>query len=813
MNISRLRTFSLSLSTTALVALPVAAVAQSAPEQSVQASTVEDVIVTARKRAESVIEVPSSLVVLSGADLENKSIRSIADLANSTPGLSLSMTGTPVSSSIVVRGLASANFNQSLNIENNVGFFVDGIYQTSRNTIDVLEVLNVGQVTVAKGPQSALYGRSTFAGAVAVNTRKPSYSPGIDLSTTVGTGNDFRFSAVASGPLIEDVLYGSLKVASSKFGGVNETESGENVGGYYRRGYSGALTYKPTDRLTFEVAGFDVRSNSELPSGYILDYSAHNCGGINAATQAYMLYCGDVPVRDRGTNSVGLPDNVSHSQQLALETRYETDKFTIVSVTGVTKADFRAYFDYDGKTDGDLYGVCQMVGTACPTVDGLASYGRTIYANSVGGSETDVRTFSQELRIQSPDDARLQWIFGGFLFDSKATENAWTSVDGTSITANEQLVMVLPGYAGTNTGPLATLANPKFTQDVNNIQKLINSARVGTQTYSLFGSIGYKFTDDFRASLEARWNVDEKFNNSIISSFGLGAGIQSAKFESLSPRLTLEYDVTDSVMSYFTAAKGVRSGGFNGIAGLLPEETSYEEEENWTYELGLKGELFDRRLFFSLAGYYVDWTNIQVPIYSSNPSIVQSIYLNAGDVAAYGVDIEARYRVTPDLEVGASYAWSSPEYSKGTYDPSQVSQCTPAVCNYVDVPGRGRQPDISGNRPPRSVETQWSLFGQYSRPISDTLTATGRVDVNYVGDQFVNGLNLSQYGERTLTNLRFAVEGERYGVSAWVTNVFDETYVATALTQPRNAYPTVLRTIEAYLGDGRRAGVTLTAKF
>lgn len=771
------------------------------------------ITVTARRRSETLTNVPLSISALSGDQLEKRSVRNVRDLANNTPGLTFTMGGTPSSSVLVVRGLSSSNFATSLNNEANVGFFIDGIYQTNRNAIDLLDVIDIGQISVAKGPQSALYGRSTFAGAIGISTSEAPRKPTYAISGTLGSDADRRISASVGGPIIDGILSGSIKGSYVTFGGTINNSDGAKLGGYTHQGLSGSLRFTPTDSLTFKLSGLLAEGDALQTGGFLVPYGEQNCGGTQPQTGARYIYCGEV--KPRGSDVSGnIPASHSTIKQIALESRYENQAFSIVSTTGLTRSNFRAYFDYDVTRAGDVYGVCTVVGTNCPTVGGLATYGRTVTAQSTGGNQQNVKSFSQELRIQSPDRNRFQWLAGAFFFDSRADEGSYVAVDGSQLAANERLVLAVPALAASRTGPLANFANPGLSPDVINLQRLASFTKVSTKAYSLFGSLGYEIVPGLKVSAEGRYNIERKTNNNLLSFFAPGTGLQQDTFKSFTPRFTVEYKVTPDILLYANAAKGVRSGGFNGVTGVLPSESVYKEESNWTYEVGAKGEVLDRKLVFQLAAFQIDWSDVQVPSYSDNTAVVQSIIRNLGSLRARGFDASIDVRPVRGVSFGGSASYSDPKYGKNVYDPSQVTQCAgTTVCRYIDVPGRGLQPLVSGNRPPRSVGWQWNAHADLGGALSGDWSWSGRVDVNHTGPATVNALNLSTFGKRTLTNLRIGVETDVFNISLWATNLFDKSYVSTALTQPRNGYPSTLRTIEAYLGERRRAGVTVSAKF
>ncbi len=195
MNLTAKRLIRLTaLQSTALALLAVSAPAMAQASED-GASDGDTIIVSARKRDEDIQTVPIAITAYSSEQLAERNISSLADLGNSTPGIAITSIAGGTLQQVFVRGLAPANTANDLNTEANVGVFIDNIYQSSRNTLDIISVLDVGQIEIAKGPQSALFGRSTFAGALAVSTKGPSRELSADVSGTVGTDKDLRIKA------------------------------------------------------------------------------------------------------------------------------------------------------------------------------------------------------------------------------------------------------------------------------------------------------------------------------------------------------------------------------------------------------------------------------------------------------------------------------------------------------------------------------------------------------------------------------------------------------------------------------------------
>ncbi len=781
-------------------------------------AVLDEIIVTARKRREDVQTVPIAIQAYSAQDLADRSITSLTDLGNTTPGITVSSITGGTFTNIYVRGLAPANSSNDLNVEANVGLFIDGIYQTSRNTADILQVVDIAQIDVVKGPQSALYGRSTFAGAVGITTARPAKQAEGKISLTAGSDSDYRGKVSLSKPIIEDKLYASIAASYSTFDGTfkNQNNPSDKLGGYEKRGVSGALEFHPTERLTATFTGFVTKSDIENTGMASNPVTSHNCGAFNAPSQAYTLYCGDVPTNQPVDLTAGIPDARSKARQGALEVEYELDDFSIVSVSGITSSDIIAFNDYDVSGNGSLFGVCTL-GSTCGPVNG--SYSRTARANSVLVNSDSVVTKSQELRIQSPDDSRFQWLAGAFFFQSNVEAQARAGTSAPGLNNNERLVQILPGMAA-GTGAMATLANLQLVPDSNSVQALSSLNYRQNVTKSLFGSIGYEVIDGLRVSAEGRYNIDRKRDRCVVTFFGAYGpcpGVQplTAEFKSFTPRFTVDYKATEEVFLFASAAKGVRSGGFNAVGGLSANELTFDEEENWTYEAGVKSWLFDRRLMLNASVFRVNWSNLQISTFSSNPAVVQAIITNVGEMKTNGVEAQTQFKATDIITLGGGVTYSDPKFGDGAYDPAYSAQCgnPSTVCNMVTVPGRGIQASIEDHRPARSVKLQYNLNATANVPVSADWNLSGRVDVSYMGKSYTNSLNVTSFGERTLTNLRLALENDTYSIAAWVTNLTDEKYNTNVIQQPRLYSVGTQRIMEVYQGEGRRFGVTATAKF
>lgn len=846
----------------ALLATSVPAFAQDAEDGTSDGDTI---IVTARKRAEDIQTVPIAISAYTAEELAERNISNLADLGNATPGIAITSIAGGTLQQVFVRGLAPANTANDLNTEANVGVFIDNIYQSSRNTLDIISVLDVGQIEIAKGPQSALFGRSTFAGALSVATKDPSRDLSADISGTVGTDKDFRIKGSVSGPLGE-TLRARLSAGYLTYDGWGENLAApdDNLGGTEKYAVSGKVVWEPSPDFTATLAGFLTDSKVEMTPVTQPALTAFNCGTTSAAAVTLNLrqqICGELTASKVSNISPGLPETRSKTRQGTLELEYRFSGVRAVSITGFGGAENDTFNDYDATSAGVLLGVCTLgnaVNASCGSNFLPAPYSRLVRSNLVTISKERVRTFSQELRFQSDNTSPFQWILGVNYFDQKIPLAAGgVAADRAGLAANERFVQVTQvGVVPTaGVGAYEFTANP-YTVDNSNVGQLSASwTRSSTRTTSIFGSLGYRL-GNLRATAEGRYNIDKKraqgFSIANAASVPglyqpiIGATVPAdgtfpvigtlfeKTFKSFAPRFTLDYQVTPDIFLYASVAKGVRAGGFNtanpvSATGILESEVPYAEEKNWTYELGFKSQLFDKMLTFNASYFHVDWKNAQVSSFTENPTALNPVRIirNIGSIKTDGVELMAEVKPSRNFAFGGSMVYSKVAFGPGVYDGGTVTQCVvgagatataapgcPPVTVVTLPSGVVRAvPSLEGLRPARSVELQWNLHATASIDLNDSWKANARVDVSYTGPAFTNIINTISYGKRTLTNLRVGASNDRFGIAFWATNLFDKTYVQNSINQPRGGLPFAFLVPEVYLGEGRRLGVTLSAKY
>lgn len=595
-----------------------------------KAAREELTITTARKREENLQDVPISITAFSAEQIEAANITNALDLANATPGLYFEAFNGGTASFPVLRGLSQQNISFDMSIDNNVGRFIDGIYQTNRNAPDI-ELLDLERIEVIKGPQNAMFGRSTFAGAINYVTKKPGDELQGKVKAGMGTDEDYLVFGSVSGPIVADKLLGRISAGYREFDGTgdNAGDLNNNLGGYENTTVNGSLIFTPSDQFTVTLSGFFNERDNEHSSQHLI--SAFNCGMDGFG--GFLYLCGEVPYVDTVDISPDAFGTENESWQGVLTLEYEFEWATVTSVTSYTDLETVSVQDTDYTSGGQPHPVCDfnISGAACFGFFPPPPVSRIQNANVYNHASNTVEDFSQEFRIQSNNSEGLTWMAGVYYFDSDNNSTIGSGVDSSVLAPGE----FYTGFAG-------FLA----TTDALNAPVLVSNFDSGTETIAVFGQIGYDITDKLLLNVEARYTNEEKSIDSILNFLVPGYGAADQDFDMFAPRVTLDYQATDAVMLYGNVARGVRAGGFNGSFPLptcsnpvftdqascegaggtwypgVPGEASFDDESNVTYEIGSKTSWSDLGLTANISLYYVDWDDMQIAgaSESTNPS-------------------------------------------------------------------------------------------------------------------------------------------------------------------------------------------------
>ncbi len=717
-------------------------------------SGLEEIVVTARKREESLQDIPVSVTAFSAAEITSRRIESLADIAALTPGFNIDEFGSGGFTAPVIRGLSQTRLS---NPEQNVSTFLDGIYLQRSYMIDI-GFLDIERVEVVKGPQSALYGRNSFAGAINYVTRAPSEAFEAEVRATYGSDERRGGQVSISGPIVADVLAGRATYGRTRFDGTWRNQhplSDNNLGGYDNEGLSLALRFTPTDALEINAGFYRTDMNYDHQAQIVLSglrgvgfglspVNDLNCGpgaafsivesGLIFGNQ---LFCGTIPstveqvegdtrsavpaVDPRASGPVGRNEIVRLNANWALN-----DTYTLIAQYGRTKSNVTSLGDAsrDSVNGSPVFGIPGSL---------------FIDSQPNGGLESD----AIELKLESDAGTGLRWTVGGY----------YSKVEDRYIARG----WVIPAQSTQPFADFPTFGPPTDTTRDDRVT-------------ALFGAVGFTLGESTNVSLEGRYTREKK------SIGGPSApGLPDASFSNFTPRLTVDYGLTEDSIVYGSIARGEKTGGFNRLTAT-PAQFTYEPETNWTYEVGYKSSWLDNRLLFNVSVYYVDWSDLQINVPEIDGAPLSAVVIdNIGGASSLGVEIEGQLLVTDNLSVLYGLSLNNPEFDSGTtYEEAlRGGWCT-------NEPRCNADGDIGGNKLSRTSRRQAVLGAVYTAGLGGGLEGRLRADLTYQSSQYAEFLNVGELPSRTLVNASATLSGERWEAQLWVKNAFDREYAANS---------------------------------
>lgn len=655
----------------------------------------DEIVVFARKRREKIQDIPASVGILSAAMIEGSAISGLKDIAAFTSNFVYDEAfGRNNLQRPVIRGMSNI-----LGVAN-AGFFVDGVYVSGGMASTPL--FDLERVEILKGPGSALYGRATLAGAINYITKRPEDDLEAQISARVATHDEYEFTARISGPLVEDKLGFSLSVRHYEFGGEYENTGpgGGKVGQEKSQSIAGALIFKPSDNFGAYLRVFYQKDDDGHTANAILPAAVNNCF---LATGGY--FCGEIEAPDSVALNLDIFDDPGLERDIfrtSLIMDWEQDSFRVSSISSYNKDQLNDQRDNDFLPIAALGGAFHVL------------------------SETEIKSYSQELRINSNNSGAFRWFVGGYYYF-------------------EQIDDLLEA-------PFS--ARPSVI--ISPIEKVSN--------YAIFASVEYDLTDKLIATLEMRRNWDE-------ISIEPTSAIQSQTFKSTTPRFALNYKVTPQASLYMTVAKGTKPGGFNGdlFGSRVPESErvrladflTFAEEKVWNYEIGAKTSLLDGKLNINVAGFFIDWTEQQLT--TSFPVIghrrARPLIHNAGKTEIWGFEAELQARPNDYVKISASYGFANGIFK--LFEDETHERLTGDA-------------SVAGNRTPRAPKHTINLSSSFTYPINEGMDFFLRGDLNYKSSRFVQVHNLAIIGATTKVNIHTGLEWQDVRLSVFVKNLFDD---------------------------------------
>lgn len=807
-----------TITTSVLIALGLTAPNAAFSQDSENEFTLEEIVVTARKVGESIQDIPLSVQAFSAQQIMKQQITDVEDLVSFTPGVVMhNQLGSRNNPAISFRSIESSSERN----KQTSSAFVDGVYLPGSS--QWVSMNDIERVEVVKGPQSAFFGRATFGGAINFITKTPGNEWKGDITAIIGDHGRQDIWLAGEGPIIKDKL--SFRVSGRFYefdggvwdnspppGGAPEGREFGDLGSQETTAGSITLFATPTENLSIKFR-HQVTEDDDGPSPiFLIKGENNNCGPFGNGTATY--YC--------GTLSTDLISNgVSSATDPIVDTTYKDD-------VGLDREITMTNLNVDWDIGGSGYVLSSVSGWYN---DETADY-RTLLEDELDVFlEWEDTSFSQEIRLASPQDSRFRWMIGAYYLDLEYFKNAQTGFPSAGVgpfTFNPLTGGFDPrggrGLFGVNPTPSETIDNK-----------------------AIFGSIGFDVTDKLTVSVELRREEETiSTGSSLIQEampldsstdelavitaqpFG-GAEIPvEGEFKATLPRVIVDYKLSDDTMFYLSYSEGNNPGGFNPEVIQMEPSVAFpawqadtgigytvEQAELTSYEFGVKHSLANGRGFINGAIYMMEWENQRFRGFLANVDsngdgryVLGSDRLGGqidfddnGSTDIWGFELAANYAISQNWIVSAGY----------NYNDSEIQVYEDGINGRV----YGDR-DASGFQTARAPDHAATVGLDFVMSSGDLLGGGGewyaRYDGRYQSESYNWTVNLAKTEAAWLHNLRGGWRNDQYSITAWVENVLDDDPVL-ASSRTTGSFLTGTLGYQLTIPTPRTFGVTFTASF
>ncbi|MDA5192823.1 TonB-dependent receptor [Govanella unica] len=633
---------------------------------------IEEVMVTATRRAEPLQKVPIAVSVISGDVMLSANLNNLRDVSTQIPSLNFRTAASNKDQALFLRGIGT--ISTSPGVEPSTSTVIDGVVM-ARQGQATLDLMDIDSIEVLRGPQGTLFGKNSSAGVLNIITKRPTQDlTGFIDAAYYNRGNEYRVQGGISGGLVEDKLAGSVTALYGDYqGNVTNVFDGSTVNGYTRYGGRAKLLFTPNDDLRILLSADYMHTKDTTPQGVVAQTSltVFPTGVVNNyAAFATALRPVVASLDNREINSNFFTHAKDKNYGFSGQIDYDFAGHTLTSITAYRQWTNLQFQDQD-RLPGPL----------------------AAFPQQHDRGDLKFHQISQELRLASPQDQFIDYVVGLFYFHGKDEETYrrdTTVVSGTTSTT----------YTG------------------------IANFGVTNSSYAAFGEGNVHFTDKFRATAGVRVmqdKIDYDFARVSTSPTPV-AGIQTSfsstgknKHTDYSSRLGLQFDVTPDAMTYFTYARGYKGAAYNLAFSMLPQDTGVlKPETSNAFEIGLKSKLFGGAVIFNIDAYLDKLKNYQVPFFDIYNGSQVTRLINAGKVSTRGVEAEMTARPTEELTLTWALA-----YTKARVDEFKCPVGTAASCQ------------INGRTLPFAPTWRSSLRANYAQPLTDSLTLNLGTDINW----------------------------------------------------------------------------------
>lgn len=678
----------------------------------------EEVVVTSQRREESLQKVPASISVFSGEKLDASNVSDVRGYFMQTPNVTFQEEGKsgPRSVDIAMRGIS--NIGGRVNA---FGIYLDGFNIANGSQEGAVNPTfeDIERVEVLRGPQGTFFGRNATGGALNITTKAPGPEFEGQLKSHFGSYGTWGLTGVVNAPVVDDKFFVRAMVNYEESDGfVYNVNPAGGRSDYQLTNMKLAGRWLLNDRMTLDLAFFSTREESGLspliPTGVVGADTASIIGSTIPVSDGLAFY-------PRNTSRVNHDRPLDQSNDMNmgnLRLKYQGNGFEIHSITG--------YMDTRRKYMDDL----DFTSEPLLTQD----------------IDDTTRSWSEELRVQSAGEGPWVWTVGALYAED----------------VSDVLHEVRAGSGG-----FFGLPN-RFPIDI-----VVEDTRA--KSWAVFAQTTWHVLEKLALTAGGRYSNDELGQTSAGVGFGTPKQVNRGEvsFSDFSPRFSISYDVTDDLTTYATASKGYKAGGLQFNAAL-PQQ-SFDKEELWNYELGLRSYWLDHKLMLNATAFQMEWKDLQVESTATvlDPEtgaiIVIDATLNAASATSRGAELELSARPTPAWLLDAAVGYLDAKFDR--FPNALIS---------------GNEVDLSGYRVIRSPKWTLSANAQYEFPLTDRIAADAkgyaRAEWSYRSSTKPNMASILQSGfpydieAFQVVNLRAGVRNDAWSLEAYLENALDEEY-------------------------------------
>jgi iron complex outermembrane recepter protein len=666
-----------------------------------ETGALEEIVVTAQKRSEKLLDVPISISSVSPSDLKESASKNLEELQGIVPGITIPGATAYGGSTIAIRGTSGAG---TFLEDDPVAVYIDGIYQTSNSRAGTAALMDIASLEVVRGPQGTLQGRNATAGAILINTMDPGDHFDGFVRASLADPLEWRSEGAVSLPIAATLRVRLSGDFFNQRGWARNLYDDGRLGGERSGSGRAVLLWQPSDNFRARLS-FNFQKLVNNPALQRWSATAVNPTGVaeNLASptpflplpsglQSYYLDHNQVYNAVPSINT----QNLSYG---ALELHYDFGPAEVVSLTGLGR------HTNTGQNDSDGLGPVGTNGVS--VIDSVTGeYRRAWNTALITGDQV-----TEELRVQSVGQTRFKWLAGAFF--SRATDDMRFDILDYNLASSP------PGDA-----------------DVGFVAHQIDASQAG------FADATFNITDALSITGGVRYTSEQKrFNNdfsvavpeiSLVVVGPIPYAPPQASWVDTSYRANIQYKLTDDTHVYVSTSRGFKSGGFNAFGvGPTPK---YDPEYLYSTELGTKSYFLERRGYVAASGYFNNYDNLQVT--AGVPTGGVNIY-NAAKARIYGFELEGQFKLDERLSGKANMAYTRAYYTQ--------------FANGQGVDGN--LVNATGNPLPNSPRWQLYLQGDYTAPLAADWTSHLQLSYRWRDKVYFFGTNLQQ-------NLSGAPDGE-----------------------------------------------------